>query len=85
MFRLSDVFAVMPNRTGNPFDRIMIAKRYYAAGQLGRLEQGMISLSQMPERFRIYKSEPWINCSLLKMTIDIGPNFHRWLACLFVP
>ena len=26
MFRLSDVFAVMPNRIGNPFDRIMIAQ-----------------------------------------------------------
>ena len=30
-----------------------------AAGQLDRLEQSIMSLDQMPERFRVYEKEPW--------------------------
>lgn len=33
-----------------------------AIGQLDRLEKSIMSLDQMPERFRPYKKEPWLFC-----------------------
>lgn len=41
-----------------------------AVGQLDRLEQGIKSLEQMPERFRIYGKEPWRSRDLHIMPID---------------
>ena len=41
-----------------------------AVGQLDRLEQGIKSLDQMPERFRIYEKEPWRSRNLRIMPID---------------
>lgn len=41
-----------------------------AVGQLDRLEQGIKSLDQMPERFRIYEKEPWRSRNLRVMPID---------------
>lgn len=40
-----------------------------AVGQLDRLEQGIKSLDQMPERFRIYEKEPWRSRNLRIMPI----------------
>ena len=41
-----------------------------AAGQLDRLEQGIASLDQMPERFRAYGKEPWRSRNLRIMPVD---------------
>lgn len=41
-----------------------------AVGQLDRLEQGINSLDQMPERFRKYEKEPWCSRNLHIMPID---------------
>lgn len=41
-----------------------------AAGQLERLEKGIASLDQMPERFRIYEKEPWRSRNLRMMSVD---------------
>lgn len=41
-----------------------------AVGQLDRLEQGIKSLDQMPERFRKYEKEPWCSRNLRIMPID---------------
>lgn len=41
-----------------------------AVGQLDRLEQGIVSLNQMPERFRTYEKEPWHSRNLHIMPID---------------
>lgn len=41
-----------------------------AAGQLDRLELGIKSLEQMPERFRLYGKEPWRSRNLHIMPID---------------
>lgn len=41
-----------------------------AAGQLDRLEQGIASLDNMPERFRIYEREPWTSRGLRVMPVD---------------
>ena len=41
-----------------------------AAGQLDRLEQGIASLDQMPERFRVYGKEPWSSRNLRIMPVD---------------
>ena len=41
-----------------------------AKGQLDRLEKGISSLAQMPERFRIYEKEPWQSRNLRVMPID---------------
>ena len=30
-----------------------------AAGQLERIEKGILSLDEMPERFRVFEKEPW--------------------------
>lgn len=41
-----------------------------ALGQLERLEQSIMGLDQMPERFQTYDSEPWKNYGLRKMPVD---------------
>lgn len=41
-----------------------------AAGQLGRLEQSIMSLEQMPERSRLYEKEPWHSRNLRIMPVD---------------
>lgn len=41
-----------------------------AAGQLDRLEQSIISLNHMPERFRVYEKEPWSSRNLRIMPVD---------------
>ena len=41
-----------------------------AAGQLDRLEQSIMSLDQMPERFRVYEKEPWHSRDLRIMSVD---------------
>jgi toxin ParE1/3/4 len=41
-----------------------------AQGQLERLEKSIISLEQMPERFRKYGKEPWQARGLRAMAVD---------------
>lgn len=41
-----------------------------AAGQLDRLEQSILSLNQMPERFPVYDKDPWRSRNLRIMPID---------------
>ena len=41
-----------------------------AQGQLSRLEKGISSLGNMPERFRRYKREPWYSRGLRIMPVD---------------
>lgn len=41
-----------------------------AAGQLKRLEDGIMGLKQMPERFREYDKEPWRSRGMRWMPID---------------
>ncbi|MDD3279088.1 MAG: type II toxin-antitoxin system RelE/ParE family toxin [Lachnospiraceae bacterium] len=41
-----------------------------AIGQLDRLEDSILSLDQMPERFRAYEKEPWHNRGLRIMPVD---------------
>lgn len=41
-----------------------------AARQLDRIEKGILSLDEMPERFRLFKKEPWNIRGLRQMPID---------------
>lgn len=41
-----------------------------ASGQLDRLEESILSLDQMPERFRAYEKEPWHSRGLRLMPVD---------------
>lgn len=41
-----------------------------AGGQLDRLEEGIMSLDKMPERFREYEKEPWHSRGLRIMPVD---------------
>ena len=41
-----------------------------AGGQLGRLEENIMKLDQMPERFRQYEKEPWRSRGLRIMPVD---------------
>lgn len=41
-----------------------------AAGQLDRLEESIMSLDQIPERFREYENEPWHSRGLRIMPVD---------------
>lgn len=41
-----------------------------AGGQLDRLEESIMSLDQMPERFREYENEPWHSRGLHIMPVD---------------
>lgn len=40
------------------------------SGQLDRLEESIMSLDQMPERFREYENEPWHSRGLRIMPVD---------------
>lgn len=42
----------------------------YAGGQLNRLEKHILSLEQMPERFRRYEKEPWHSLGMHFMPVD---------------
>ena len=54
------------------FTYIAVELRSYAnaAGQLARLEAGIDSLSEMPERCRRYDKEPWRSRGLRRMPVD---------------
>lgn len=41
-----------------------------ASGQLDRLENAIMSLNQIPERFREYENEPWHSRGLRSMPVD---------------
>lgn len=41
-----------------------------AIGQLDRLEENIMKLDQMPERFRQYEKEPWHSRGLRIMPVD---------------
>jgi toxin ParE1/3/4 len=41
-----------------------------AKGQLERLEKSILSLDQMPERFRAYEKEPWQSRGLRIMPVN---------------
>ena len=41
-----------------------------AAGQLERLEECIIGLSEFPEKFRKYEKEPWYSRGLRVMPVD---------------
>lgn len=41
-----------------------------AVGQINRLEKEILSLDQMPNRFALYKSEPWRSRNLRVMPVD---------------
>ena len=41
-----------------------------ASGQLDRLEESIMSLDQMLERFREYENEPWHSRGLRLMSVD---------------
>ena len=41
-----------------------------AAGQIDRLEESIMGLDRMPERFREYENEPWHSRGLRIMPVD---------------
>lgn len=41
-----------------------------AAGQLDRIESAIMSLDEMPERFRLYEKEPWYSRGFRQFPID---------------
>ena len=41
-----------------------------ASGQLNRLEEQILSLDTMPERYRKYEKEPWKSCGLRVLPVD---------------
>jgi toxin ParE1/3/4 len=41
-----------------------------AKGQMDRLEESILGLDQMPERFRAYEKEPWYSRGLRIMPVD---------------
>ena len=41
-----------------------------AIGQLERLEQSILKLSEMPERYKQYENEPWKSKGLRMMPVD---------------
>lgn len=41
-----------------------------AVGQLDRLEESILSLDQMPDRYRAYEKEPWHSRGLRVMAVD---------------
>lgn len=41
-----------------------------AVGQLDRLEKSILSLDQMPDRYRAYEKEPWHSRGLRVMPVD---------------
>lgn len=47
-----------------------------AKNQLEKLEKGIMSLNNMPERFRIYNKEPWQSLGLRIMPVDNYQIFY---------
>lgn len=41
-----------------------------AAGQLGRIENAIMKLQEIPERYRLYEEEPWNSRGLRRMPVD---------------
>ncbi|EOR25209.1 RelE/StbE family addiction module toxin [Clostridium sartagoforme AAU1] len=41
-----------------------------AARQLEKIEKGILSLDEMPERFRVFEKEPWYSKGLRQMSVD---------------
>ena len=41
-----------------------------AIGQLDRLEQSILMLNEMPERYKLYENEPWKSKGLRMMPVD---------------
>lgn len=41
-----------------------------AARQLDRIEKGILSLDEMPERFKVFEKEPWYSRGLRQMPVD---------------
>ena len=41
-----------------------------ANGQLNRLEENILKLDEMPERFRVYDRQPWRSRNLRVMPVD---------------
>ena len=41
-----------------------------ASGQLERLEEQILSLDTIPERYRKYEKEPWKSCGLRVLPVD---------------
>lgn len=41
-----------------------------ASGQLDRLEEQILSLDTVPERYRKYEKEPWKSCGLRVLPVD---------------
>lgn len=41
-----------------------------ASNQLDRLEESIMKLKRMPERFKVYEIEPWYNRGLRQMIVD---------------
>lgn len=41
-----------------------------AAGQLERIESGILNLEELPERFRICEKEPWYSRGIRQMPIN---------------
>ncbi|WP_310604362.1 type II toxin-antitoxin system RelE/ParE family toxin [Anaerosporobacter sp.] len=41
----------------------------YATAQLGRLENNILSLAEMPQRFKLYEKEPWYSRGLRQMLV----------------
>ena len=48
-----------------------------AEGQLDRIEKGILSLTELPERFRAYEKEPWLGRGLRIMPIDNYLVFYK--------
>ncbi|WP_373483809.1 type II toxin-antitoxin system RelE/ParE family toxin [Acetobacterium sp.] len=53
-----------------------LKSRQNASGQLDRLEQSIMKLDQLPERFRIYGKEPWHSRGLRIMPVDNYSVFY---------
>ena len=41
-----------------------------AARQLDTIQKGILSLDEMPERFRVFEKEPWYSRGLRQMPVD---------------
>jgi toxin ParE1/3/4 len=41
-----------------------------AEGQLSRLEENILALSEMPKRFPLYRDEPWSSRGMRYLTVD---------------
>ena len=47
-----------------------------SARQLERIEKGILSLEEMPERFRVFEKEPWYCRGLRQMPVDNFSVFY---------